>query len=76
MLSGKGNIHCERIKKSLENRYKINMLFDLFDHGLTNFSIYNSKFLSQIGSLNSRAFDTMTINENTSENTSKIDLPF
>lgn len=76
MLSGKGNIHCERIKKSLENRYKINMLFDLFDHGLTNFSIYNSKFLSQIGSLNPRAFDTMTINENTSENTSKIDLPF
>ena len=57
MISGKGNVHSERIKKSLEARYKINLLYDLFEHGLRSFSIHNSKHLKQIGSLNTKLFD-------------------
>ena len=72
MISGKGNIHSERIKKSLEERYRINLLYDLFEHGLRSFSIYNSKYLKQIGSLNPKMFDAIIVAQEIEED----DLPF
>lgn len=35
MISGKQNEHTKRIKESLERRYKINILFDLFETGVS-----------------------------------------
>ncbi|WP_445458220.1 hypothetical protein [Flavobacterium sp. HNIBRBA15423] len=72
MISGKGNVHSERIKKSLESRYKINLLYDLFDHGLRSFSKYNSKYLKQVASLNPKMFELVTLDEIINEE----DLPF
>jgi hypothetical protein len=72
MISGKGNVHSERIKKSLEARYKINLLYDLFEHGLRSFSIFNSKYLKQIGSLNPKTFDIIDIPQEIEDD----DLPF
>jgi hypothetical protein len=71
MISGKGNIHSEKIKKSLESRYRINLLFDLFEHGLRSFSIYNSRYLSQIGSIQPKLFEPVLI-----ELIDEDDLPF
>lgn len=71
MISGKGNIHSEKIKKSLERRYRINLLFDLFEHGLRSFSIYNSKYLNQIGSIQPKLFEPTFIQLIDEE-----DLPF
>jgi hypothetical protein len=72
MISGKGNLHSEKIKKSLEDRYKINLLYDLFEHGLRSFSIYNSKFLNQIGSLKPKIMEPIIITVTIDED----DLPF
>lgn len=72
MISGKGNVHSERIKKSLERRYSVNLLFDLFEHGLTSFSINNSKYLKHIGSLNPKVFDLTIVPSEVDED----DLPF
>lgn len=52
MLSGKGNRHTERIKESLEKRYFINIIFDLFDTGSITFSDYGKNELYFIGSQN------------------------
>jgi len=38
MISGKSNDHAERIRESLESRYNINILYDLFEIGLRTFS--------------------------------------
>lgn len=38
MLSGKGNLHAERIKSSLESRNNSNIIFDLFETGSITFS--------------------------------------
>lgn len=72
MISGKGNIHSDKIKKSLEERYKVNLLFDLFEYGLSSFSIYNSKYLNQIKSINPKMFDLTVIANPIEED----DLPF
>ena len=72
MISGKGNIHSEKIKKSLEQRYRVNLLFDLFEHGLTNFSKYNSKYLNQIGSLQPKFFEPIIVTQLIDDE----DLPF
>lgn len=72
MISGKGNVHSERIKKSLEDRYKINLLFDLFEHGLRNFSIYNSNYLNKIPSLNPKMVASIVVTSPLEDD----DLPF
>ena len=74
MISGKGNIHSERIKKSLEGRYRINLLYDLFEHGLRSFSIYNSKHLKQIGSLNPKMFDAIIVAQEIEEDDFKMEM--
>lgn len=38
MISGKGNQHTDRIRDSLQQRYWINILFDLFQSGVNTFS--------------------------------------
>jgi hypothetical protein len=41
LISGKSNGHSDRIKESLERRYHINILYDLFTIGNASFSKYN-----------------------------------
>lgn len=52
MLSGKGNKHTNRIKESLEKRYLVNIIYDLFDTGSITFSDYYKNELHIIGSQN------------------------
>lgn len=52
MISGKGNLHADRIKESLENRYAINIFFDLFEHNIGSSSNIKSQFQKLIGSTN------------------------
>ena len=59
MISGKGNIHTEKIKESLEARYSVNLFYDLFEQGLRSFSRSNSANLEHIGSLNPKVFETV-----------------
>lgn len=48
MISGKANKHAERIKASLERRYCINVIFDLFDSGSVQFSSAQVKCLRKL----------------------------
>ena len=72
MISGKGNIHTDKIKHSLEKRYGVNLFFDLFENGLINFTAYNSVNINKIGSLNPKIFSSLTTDAVIDE----IDLPF
>lgn len=51
MVSGKPNKQTERIKKSLEERYCINILYDLFDSGISTFSKTKQSELRTTGKL-------------------------
>lgn len=51
MVSGKPNKQTHRIKISLESRYCINILYDLFDSGLLVFSKKNQTMLKTTGKL-------------------------
>jgi hypothetical protein len=51
MLSGKGNVHTEKIKLSLESRNKSNIIFDLFETGNITFS---RNFVSSLFSISSQ----------------------
>ena len=51
MVSGKPNKQTERIKESLEERYCINILYDLFDSGISTFSKDNLSKLRTTGKL-------------------------
>jgi hypothetical protein len=51
MVSGKPNRQTERIKESLEGRYCINILYDLFDSGVFTFSKNNQSNLRTTGKL-------------------------
>jgi len=51
MVSGKPNKQTERIKKSLEERYCINILYDLFDSGISTFSKAKQSELRTTGKL-------------------------
>nr|WP_322626449.1 hypothetical protein [uncultured Flavobacterium sp.] len=73
MLSGKGNRHTDRIRESLEARYYINMIFDLFDTGSITFSDYNKDGLYFIGSQNTLPTPVETISKTL---ISDEDLPF
>jgi len=48
MISGKGNVHAEKIKESLEGRYNINIFYDLFEKGLATFSNWNVSNIKSI----------------------------
>lgn len=43
MISGKGNTHTEKIRISLEERYNINIFYDLFGFGNSPFTKTNLK---------------------------------
>ncbi len=51
LISGKSNAHSDRIKKSLEGRYHINILYDLFTIGNASFSKYNIVRLRKLDTL-------------------------
>lgn len=70
MISGKPNKHAERIKASLERRYCINVIFDLFDSGSVQFS---SAQLRGLRKIEKRA--EVFINE-FDEDDMEIDMPF
>lgn len=53
MVSGKPNKQTIRIKDSLEERYCINIMYDLFDSGLTTFSKQKQSKLRITGKLSS-----------------------
>lgn len=46
LISGKGNEHTLKIKKSLERRYKINIVFDLFERSYIHSSNVENQILS------------------------------
>lgn len=48
MVSGKPSKHVQRIKESLQRRYCINILFDLFDSGIHQFSREQVRCLRKI----------------------------
>ena len=48
MISGKSNEHAERIRASLQERYNINILYDLFEVGLSTFSAEKVKELKKM----------------------------
>jgi len=52
MVSGKPNKQTARIKQSLEERYCINILYDLFDSGISTFSKAKQSELRTTGKLN------------------------
>lgn len=49
MVSGKANRQTERIKNSLEERYCINIIYDLFDSGTQTFSRFGVSKLKTTG---------------------------
>jgi hypothetical protein len=51
MVSGKPNRQTQRIKNSLENRYCINIIYDLFDSGVSIFSKRRQNELKTTGQL-------------------------
>ena len=51
MISGKPNKQTNRIKDSLEERYCINIFYDLFDIGISTFSKKNQNGLKMTGKL-------------------------
>lgn len=51
MISGKPNKQTKRIKEVLENRYCINLIYDLFYSGSETFSIHNPNNLRTAGRL-------------------------
>lgn len=69
MISGKPNKHAERIKESLENRYCINVIFDLFDSGSAQFSSARVRELRKIEK-------KLPVLINEIEEDEEIDLPF
>lgn len=54
MLSGKGNIHTEKIRKSLEGRNSSNIIFDVFETGSITFSKRFVATLNTIQSANTK----------------------
>lgn len=51
MISGKGNRQAERIRESLEKRYCINIIFDIFHAKKSTFTVRNHKSFRTAGSL-------------------------
>lgn len=52
MISGKSNKQTLKIKESLQERYCINILFDLFDSGISTFSQKRQSSLRMTGKVN------------------------
>lgn len=72
MVSGKENEHTKRIKKSLENRYNINILFDLFEKNISS----KSDNLKMISSIQPKAVLEVESETQSLEETYKDVLPF
>ena len=51
MISGKPNKQTKKIKESLEERYCINIIYDLFDNGISTFSKKRQNELRMTGKL-------------------------
>ena len=76
MISGKGKVHTDVIKKSIESRYPSNIVFDLFETGSITFSKKFSNALTSVGSKNitlTESPEKEIIDENILSND---DLPF
>lgn len=76
LISGKGKLHTNKIKESLEERFLLNMIYDLFETGSITFSKRFASLLATVGSKNVRLIDTP---EEENINTAELnddDLPF
>jgi hypothetical protein len=56
MISGKPNAHADRIKKSLESRYCINILYDVFSKANNPFKKYNISYIKTITAHNDDSY--------------------
>jgi hypothetical protein len=73
MISGKGKVHTDVIKKSVESRYPSNLVFDLFERGSATFSRKFVGDLSVVFASSPKLTDEVQEVEDESE---ELDLPF
>lgn len=76
MISGKGKLHTNKIKESLEERYLVNMIYDLFETGSITFSKKYASALVTVGSKNVKLFDTPKEEDTNMVEINDDDLPF
>lgn len=79
MISGKGKLHTNKIKESVEGRHPLNMIFDLFQTGPVTFSKKYASALVTVGSKNISLTNTPEEKEEAENHIdvfSEDDLPF
>jgi hypothetical protein len=72
MISGKGKVHTEVIKKSVESRYPSNIVFDLFESGSATFSRRFAKDLAVVFASSPKLLEYVKAENNHED----VDLPF